>query len=976
MTQNEKSKETNSQSPGRDYKETLFLPKTEFPMRAGLPQKEPEWIKTWEDQTIYQTLRMQSKERPLYVLHDGPPYANGHIHMGTALNKILKDIVVRSHQMMGYNAPYIPGWDCHGLPIEWKVEEKYRQKGIKKEDVSVKEFRSECRAFAQKWLDIQCEEFRRLGISGDWYSPYNTMDYKSESIIVREFLKCVEKDLVYRGSKPVMWSPVEQTALAEAEIEYHDHASTQIWVRFPIIESPVLDDIEHTHPPSIVIWTTTPWTIPGNRAIAYSDKISYGLYEIKTLKKADFEPWVKIGDQLIIADSLWEKVAHACQIDKADRIKTISSELLSQTVLAHPLSGKGYEFNVPMLKGDHVTEDTGTGFVHIAPGHGQEDYDLWRKYGYTEIPELIDEKGCYYDHVPLFSGEKILITEGKKSGKDASANRAVIAELLRSDRLLSRAIFEHSYPHSWRSKAPVIFRNTPQWFIRMDNHQGESLREKALKSIDQVNWFPKNGRNRIHSMVEDRPDWLISRQRAWGVPLTIFVHKKTKEILKDTSVNERIIKSIEAEGADVWFEKDNFFFLGSDYSSQDWEKVTDILDVWFDSGSTHAFVLEERKGVSWPADLYLEGSDQHRGWFQSSLLEACATRDKAPYKSVFTHGFVVDEKGRKMSKSSGNVLSPITLSRQNGAEILRMWVASSDYTDDLRIGKEIIQSQLDSYRKLRNTIRYLIGALSGFSSEEKIEIHKMPSLEKWILHRLTELDEEVKKAYCELDIKRVYSLLMRFSVSDLSAFYFDIRKDSLYCDRPDSIRRRSCRTVFSYLFNILTHWLAPIFTFTMEEAWLCLYPDKNSIHLNDFQQIPSDWKDPDINKKWHYIRQLRRVVTGALEVERKNKTIGSSLEAKAKIYTDNPVYQTMLQGEDLSDILIVSQAEFIQSKPIGAVFKPDDINHIEVVIEKAKGKKCARSWRILEEVGKDPEYPDLSLRDADAVRYWDQTDKH
>ncbi|MEM6539382.1 MAG: class I tRNA ligase family protein, partial [Pseudomonadota bacterium] len=599
---------TGEQSDATDYKETLFLPQTDFPMRAGLPKREPQFLAAWEQSDLYKQLREDAKGRPPFVLHDGPPYANGHIHLGTALTKILKDIIVRSRQMSGYDANYVPGWDCHGLPIEWKVEEEFRSKGRAKRDVPSSEFRAACRAYAQKWLDVQCEEFKRLGGTGDWDTPYTTMDFKSEATIAKELLKFRDLGLLYRGSKPVMWSPVEQTALAEAEIEYHDHQSTTIWVKFPIIAD---NDLQGA---SVVIWTTTPWTIPGNRAICFGPSLSYGLYQVEAMKPdLEFEPWSAPGDKLIVADALADSIREAGLIDAWTRVSDVSPSKLEGVSCNHPLNGYGggYDFTVPLLEGDHVTDDAGTGFVHTAPGHGAEDFDAWLAHGRSmeDIPYTVDEFGAYTKEAPGFEGKKVLVIEGKKKGKDGDANKAVIDALIDHGALLARGRLKHSYPHSWRSKAPVIFRNTPQWFIAMDRvpsnegNSGQTLREKALNAIDEVGFTPPQGRNRIRSMVEGRPDWLVSRQRAWGVPLTIFVNKETGEILKDEAVDERIITAIEAHGADVWFDTPVEDFLGPDHDPADFEKVTDILDVWFDSGTTHAFVLEGRDDLTWPADV-------------------------------------------------------------------------------------------------------------------------------------------------------------------------------------------------------------------------------------------------------------------------------------------------------------------------------------------------------------------------------------
>ncbi|PKQ07761.1 MAG: isoleucine--tRNA ligase [Alphaproteobacteria bacterium HGW-Alphaproteobacteria-11] len=939
--------------PGRDYRDTLFLPTTDFPMKAGLPVREPEWLARWEKLGLYKRLREDAKGRETFVLHDGPPYANGNIHIGHALNKILKDVVVRSQQMMGKDAAYVPGWDCHGLPIEWKIEEKYRKKGKNKDEVPPLEFRRECREFAQHWVDVQREEFKRLGVSGEWDNPYLTMSFDAEAKIVEEFQKFLMNGSLYRGSKPVMWSVVEKTALAEAEVEYHDHTSHTIWVKFPVVAGGTLEGA------SIVIWTTTPWTIPANRAISYSPNIAYGLYEAA-------------GAKLVLADALAEQVKKDAGIEGLARLRDVKADELANVVCAHPFRGQGYDFGVPLLAGEHVTEEAGTGFVHTAPGHGQDDYMIWvENFGSKDIPETVNEEGAYYDHVPLFAGKFVLT----RQGKEGNANAAVIEELEKAGALLAHGKVTHSYPHSWRSRAPLIFRNTPQWFVAMDAKieaaGGKPFRQVALEEIEKVRWVPARNRNRIYAMVEGRPDWVLSRQRAWGVPLTLFVNKSDGSLLRDPKVNARIVEAVAKEGADAWFEHPASDFLGSEYNADDYERVTDILDVWFDSGSTHAFVLEAR-GMPSPADLYLEGSDQHRGWFQSSLLESCATRGRAPYKQVLTHGMTLTDKGLKMSKSLGNAIEPEAIVKQNGADILRLWVASTDYWEDHSIGNEIVKSNVEAYRKLRNTFRYLLGNLAGFADDERVAVADMPELERSILHRLAELDELVRKAYADYDFKRVTHTLSNFMNVDLSAFYFDIRKDTLYCDAPSSLRRRACRTVLDELFSCLTAWLAPVLCFTAEEVWLSRFPsDDASVHLRTFPEIPTAWRDEALADKWRKVRELRRVVTGALEVERREKRIGASLEAAPDVHVSDAELLAAMRGVDLAELAITSQASLIEGEGPAAAFRLDDVPGVAVVPKRAEGRKCARSWRVLPEVGSDPEFADLSLRDAAAVREYD-----
>ncbi len=965
--------DTATEAPARDYRETIFLPETAFPMKAGLPQREPEWLARWEKMDLYRRLREDAKGRPTFTLHDGPPYANGDIHIGHALNKTLKDIVVRSQQMMGKDAAYVPGWDCHGLPIEWKIEEKYRKKGQNKDEVPALEFRRECREFAQHWVDVQREQFKRLGVSGDWDHPYLTMSFDAEAAIVREFQKFLMNFSLYRGSKPVMWSIVEKTALAEAEVEYHDHVSRTIWVKFPVrnvFPGPLVDGgpdaaiaaLEQMLSANIVIWTTTPWTIPGNRAIAFSPRIAYGLYEIAAT-----------GEKMVLADALAEQVKKGARVEDWSRLRDVMADELANVVCTHPFAGQGYDFDVPLLAGDFVTEETGTGFVHIAPGHGQDDYMLWvETFGQKGIPETVNEEGIYYPDVPLFAGKFVLT----RQGKEGTANAAVIEELEKAGALLAQGKLTHSYPHSWRSKAPLIFRNTPQWFVSMDAKiapaGGRTLREVALAEIDKVRWVPARGRNRIHAMVEGRPDWVLSRQRAWGVPLTLFVNRNDGSLLRDDKVNARIVEAVAAEGADAWFEKPLAYFLeGSNHNPADYEKVTDILDVWFDSGSTHAFVLEAR-GLPSPADLYLEGSDQHRGWFQSSLLESCATRGRAPYKQVLTHGMTLTDKGLKMSKSLGNAVEPDAIVKQNGADILRLWVASTDYWDDHSIGNEIVKSNVEAYRKLRNTFRYMLGSLAGFTDDERVAHADMPELERAILDRLVELDALVREAYDDYDFKRIFHALSNFMNIDLSAFYFDIRKDALYCDALSSLRRRACRTVLDELFMCLTAWLAPILCFTMEEVWQARFPSEDgSVHLRLFPDVPAEWRDEALAEKWRKVRELRRVVTGALEVERREKRIGASLEAAPDVYVANADLKAAMAGVDLAEISITSQAALLDGEGPADAFRLGEVPGVAVVPKLATGRKCARSWKILPEVGSVPGFPDLTPRDAAAVTEFD-----
>jgi isoleucyl-tRNA synthetase len=1145
------------------YRETVFLPKTDFPMRAGLAKKEPEILKKWQDIDLYKQLREKSKGQDTWVLHDGPPYANGDIHMGHALNKILKDVVVKSYQMMGYNAPYVPGWDCHGLPIEWKIEEKYREAGKDKDDVDLLQFRDECRAFARKWVGIQSEQFKRLGVSGDWDNPYLTMTNRAESKIAEEIHKFAKNGLLYRGAKPVMWSVVEKTALAEAEIEYKEHKSVTIWVRFPVMET-TLDLLKGA---DIVIWTTTPWTIPSNRALAFGADIEYGVYEYD-------------GGKLAMATSLAENVKDAAKIENWTLLGTFKGSEAAGTIAAHPLRGtldpsslrkqgsstaearaeaienwipacagmtadenaassegntdtegnttpppllhcvksnKGnnmpfdgleneetiYNFPVPLLCGDFVTDDAGTGFVHIAPGHGEDDFNLVREHNMNcdrwtaevrddgktinkeflqemsydikiEITDNVADDGVFREHVPLFAGLEIYTQKGELGG----GNWAVLKALNEAGKLLCKGKLTHEYPHSWRSKAPLIFRTTPQWFIGMDRmfevsppphltspqrgdrkentldsllpsggeleggamlcahdttntaestsassdkilhnsileDERKTLREKALSEISNTRWAPEKGKARITSMIENRPDWCISRQRAWGVPIALFVHKDTKEILTDETVLSRITEIFEKEGSDAWWAREAQDFLGSEYNADAYEQIFDIVDVWFESGSTHEFVVGDDQ--TWPdytgverADLYLEGSDQHRGWFHSSLLESVGTTGKAPYKTVLTHGFVLDEKGYKMSKSLGNVVDPLKIMNESGADILRLWTMTSDYAEDIRIGKDMIKSTGDLYRRIRNTLRFLLGALDGFTVEEHLfpechsglnrhshksgnpepngqmnprlrgdddrgSIENLPELEQLMLHHLHEMDTVVRQHIAYFDFMTLTRKLHEFCNETLSAFYFDIRKDRLYCDRPDSLKRRATRTVMAEIFNCLTAWLAPILSFTVEEAWSLrpadIFENTQSVHLREFPALPASWQNDALAKKWNTIRIVRKVVLGAIEPYRADKTIGSSLEAHPIIYVSNDI-AAILEGQNVADICITSQVTVTTDQAPSDAFTLKDVEGIAVVFQKAKGKKCERSWKILPEVGSDPDYPNLTPRDADAVRWF------
>jgi isoleucyl-tRNA synthetase len=1024
------------QEPKRDYSETLFLPQTDFPMRAGLPQKEPELLKRWAQADLYKQLRDASKGREKFILHDGPPYANGNIHIGHALNKILKDVVTRSQQMLGFDSNYVPGWDCHGLPIEWKIEEEnYRSKNKKKPDLSdpaaMIAFRQECRAYAQHWLDVQREEFKRLGVEGDWAHPYTTMGFFAEAQIARELMKFAANGLLYRGSKPVMWSVVEKTALAEAEVEYEDYTSDTVWVKFPVKE--FNSSIQHTRnrtrflsesipeldsewsnklkDTSVVIWTTTPWTLPANRAISFSDRIEYSLFRITDAPK---DNWAQVGQKFILAEKLAKQVFDAAKVTGYEELCNVPTAVLGSTICSHPLAkvfgADTYTFDVPLLIGEHVTDDAGTGFVHTAPGHGREDFEAWTSNAAAlvlreinpAIPYTVDENGAFTEAAPGFTGKRVINDKGEKG----DANEAVIEALKQAGNIIARSRLKHQYPHSWRSKKPIIFRNTPQWFIAMDKDilldaagrpaamakPADTLRARALNAIKVTRWVPEQGQNRITGMIEGRPDWVISRQRAWGVPIAVFIMTRpdgSVDILQDPEVEVRIVEAFEAEGADAWYAPGaRERFLGPKLANDGWQKVDDILDVWFDSGSTHAFVLEDAAhfptlaGIKRKMDggkdtvMYLEGSDQHRGWFQSSLLESCGTRGRAPFDVVLTHGFVLDEHGRKMSKSTGNVTAPQDVIKQSGADILRMWVCASDYADDLRIGPEILKSTADTYRKLRNTIRWMLGTLAHFHDDERVKHDAMPELERLMLHRLAELDGLVRKAYADFDYKRIFAALSSFMTSDLSAFYFDIRKDALYCDPISSVKRKASLTVIDHLFRCTVTWLAPMLCFTAEESWLSRYGvDAKSVHLETFPEVPAAWRDDKLAEKWRKVRIVRGVVTGALEIERAGKRIGSSLEAHPIVHVSNQELYEAVVDCDLAEICITSAATLVEDQGPANAFRLPDVAGVAVLPNLAEGTKCARSWKILNTIGADPQFPDVSPRDAQALREWEAVRK-
>ena len=893
----------------------INLPKTAFSMKANLPVREPEILEYWKKINLYQELRKSSKGKEKFVLHDGPPYANGNIHMGTALNKILKDIIVKFHQMDGKDSIYVPGWDCHGLPIEWKIEEQYKKNKKNKNEVPIVEFRKECRSFAEKWIEVHKGQFKRLGVIGDWENYYSTMSFDAEAQIVRELGKFLKEGSLYRGFKPVLWSTVEKTALADAEVEYQDHKSDTIYTSFPIKSS----NIKELEGSEIIIWTTTPWTIPANKALAYNEALDYVLIQLND--DGDFK-----DRKIVIAQALLDSVLKECSIKDYKEIKKFKGKDFKDTICNHPFFNLGYEYDIPMLEARFVTTEQGTGIVHCAPSHGPDDFNLCLNHGIKAI-ETVDGDGKYTKNVHLFEGNHIF-----------KANPIVIEKLKEQKKLLANGELTHSYPHSWRSKAPLVHRATPQWFISMESHK---LRETALKALDETTFYPSKGKERLRSMIETRPDWCVSRQRVWGVPLPIFVNKKTKEILVDDEVNENIANIYEKEGSDCWFSDNPQRFLGEKYKSEDYEKLSDIVEVWFDSGSTHSFVLEKREDLKWPASMYLEGSDQHRGWFHSSLLESCGTRGKAPFESILSHGFVVDGKGLKMSKSLGNVIAPEDILKKYGADILRIWVASSNYAEDLRIDHSILDQHADSYRKIRNTFRYLLGNLNDNFEEielEKINLSELPELEQFMLHKIYSLNENFKNYFNNYDFHNLYKELLNFCTVDLSAFYFDIRKDSLYCDSKDSKKRKSTIILLNVILNSLLKWFAPILSFTTEEIYKLIMDDNKSIHLTKFLDYPKNFKNENLNQKWLELIKIRNVCNISIEEKRASKEIGSSLEASLKINLDKKLNE-ISKDVDFSELCITSSAEVSYLEN----------SETKVQTSKAEGSKCQVCWKINKE---------------------------
>ncbi len=895
-------------------KENINLPKTTFSMKANLPAKEPKLIEYWNKINLYEKLRKSSKGKEKFVLHDGPPYANGNIHMGTALNKILKDIVTKFHQMDGKDSVYVPGWDCHGLPIEWKIEEQYKKNKKNKNDVPITEFRKECREFASKWIKVHKDQFKRLGVIGDWENFYSTMSFDAEAQIVRELGKFLTEGSLYRGYKPVLWSTVEKTALADAEVEYMDHTSDTIYASFPIKKTNLKDlkDCE------IIIWTTTPWTIPANKALAFNQGLNYLILEIKD--DNDFK-----NKKIVVAKDLFETVINECKIENYKKIKEFSGKEFSGTVCSHPFLGVGYDYDIPMFEARFVTIEQGTGIVHCAPSHGPDDFNLCLNNGIKAV-ETVNDDGKYTSNIPNFEGIHIF-----------KANPIIIEKLKEQKKLLSNGKLTHSYPHSWISKAPLIHIATPQWFISMESH---GLRSKAIKAIDKTAFYPTKGKERLKSMIETRPDWCVSRQRVWGVPLPIFVSKKDGNVLIDEEIIENIAKIYEKEGSDCWFSDEPQRFLGEKYKASEYEKLSDIVEVWFDSGSTHSFVLEKRDDLKWPASMYLEGSDQHRGWFHSSLLESCGTRGRAPFESILSHGFVVDGKGLKMSKSLGNAISPDEILKKYGADILRIWVASSNYDEDLRIDYSILEQNAEAYRKIRNTFRYLLGNLNDNFSEidfENLDIKKLPELEQYMLNKIYLLNDNFQKNFKSYSFHNLYKELLNFCTVDLSAFYFDIRKDTLYCDKIDSEKRKNCILVLNIILECLLKWLAPILSFTTEEIFSIINKNNKSIHLEKFVKVPNSWNNINLNEKWTILKKIRDNCNISIEEKRAEKIIGSSLEAKIQVKLKSKLYE-IAKNIDFAELCITSEAQISEDQKI-----PEDIS---IITFKAEGEKCPVCWKI------------------------------
>ncbi|MCF8054028.1 MAG: isoleucine--tRNA ligase [Deltaproteobacteria bacterium] len=913
-----------------DYKDTLNLPQTNFPMRANLTQKEPELLQQWKAMGIYQLIREAAKGRTKYILHDGPPYANGNIHLGTALNKILKDIVLKSKSMAGFDCLYVPGWDCHGLPIEHQVDKELRERRF---ELSQVEKRRHCREYAEKFINLQREEFKRLGVFGDWENPYITMSHEYEALTVNELKKIFLGGYVYKGKKPVYWCASCRTALAEAEVEYNEHQTPAIYVKFRANSdiSGILPNISKKKV-SIVIWTTTPWTIPANLAIALNPDFLYSA--------------VDVGEEiLIVASELVERSMKAFSITDFEVVESFNGSIMEGVTCKHPL----YNKQSLVILAPFVTTEAGTGCVHIAPGHGQEDYEIGMQYG-LENYAPVDDQGKFTKDVEFFAGEFVF-----------AANDSVIEKLKEFGALLAVNTFEHSYPHCWRCKEPIVFRSTEQWFISLSKN---NLRQAALTEIDRVNWIPSWGRERIYSMVENRPDWCISRQRLWGVPIAIFYCEDCQSEYINEAAFDKVVALMKKHGADVWFERDAKELLPEgakcdNCGGKQFRKETNILDVWFDSGVSHAAVLETREDHYWPADMYLEGSDQHRGWFHSSLLASIASKGAAPYRSVLTHGFVVDGEGKKMSKSVGNTIEPQEIIAKHGAEILRLWVAAEDYTSDIRISPEILERLVEAYRRIRNTARYILGNIGDFDREKDVIAYEdMHEFDRWILHRLQTLIARVRKAYEEYQFHSVYYSVYNFCTVDLSALYLDVLKDRLYTSSKNSVARRSAQSALALILESLTKLIAPILSFSAEEIWLALpnYPQKStSVHLCLFPDVDEKFVDDELAEKWQLFINIKSEVTKATEIARKQKIIGHSLDARVEIYLPTKMYQLATTArEDIESLLIISRLDIFAIDAVQGrekQFVSQEIDGLIVNVYNAKGDKCQRCWRYCESVG-------------------------
>lgn len=902
------------------FKDTIRLPKTSFPMKANLKNLTEETLKKWEESNVYQAIRKQNINKPNFTLHDGPPYANGHIHLGTALNKILKDIIVKGRNLLGFNAPLVFGWDCHGLPIEWKVEENFKKQSKTKDHIDKVEFRNECRKFAEQWIHIQKNEFKQLGVIGDFTNPYITMDYKTEALIYKEFITLVKNNYIYLGKKPVMWSVVEQTALAEAEVEYINKLSPIAFVGFPVIKA---------HNSSwegalAIIWTTTPWTIPGNQALAYHQDITYGLYKIETTTN---ECLVKSNSKVIIACDLAESLMQQFGVTKFSLLDT--NKGLEGLEAKHPLYKLGFTNVAKALAADFVDTTVGTGIVHVAPAYGLDDFYVAQQH-HIEAKDIIDDKGFYHPNVPVFTGDHIFKVAPKVLENLQICNTLILANEI-----------THSYPCSWRSKAPLIYRLTSQWFL---NLQHNSLKTKILDIVkNDIKFLPKIGKNRLTSMLEQRPDWCLSRQRIWGVPLAMFKHVETDEILICEETYNNIYQAFAQEGSDAWFKGDPKRFLKPGLNPDSYVPVFDVVDVWFDSGSSHVYVLKEREELNDVADIYIEGSDQHRGWFQSSLIESVANYNQAPYKNVITHGFVLDQKGQKMSKSLGNVINPLEVINKYGLDILRLWVANSNYQEDVRAGDSIFKQQVDAYRKIRNTLRYMLGNLTYFNPSQRVNYTELPDLEKLILHGLNDLYQSFKKCFLEhYEFHNFFNELYNFIAIDLSSFYFDIKKDILYCDKPNSHAFNSCLTVMDIIYDYIVKFLVPFIPVTAEEVYGHRSNTKDSVLLTELTPPSDEWHQPELASKYQYVQKIRKEVFVSIENARNNKIIGSGLEAEPIVYVLSEQI-SWLQQIDLASICITSG---IVLKSLSDAPKDAQALGIYVEFNKKSGDKCERCWKI------------------------------